>query len=295
MNETIKVSWPKISIVTPSYNQAQFLETTICSVLDQAYPNLEYIIMDGGSTDGSVEIIKKHEKHLTYWCSQKDQGQYFAVNAGFKRSTGEVMAWINSDDIYCPWALRTIGSIFRELKEVRWVTTLNQLAWNKDGYCTLVKPFRGYSPKAFADGENVKVGSARSGFIQQESTFWRRSLWEEVGGLDTSFSLAADFNLWACFFERACLYGSVSPLAGFRVHSTNRSLDRVSYLREANDSLARFRERNPGYTNQFRRLTRELFDKLPKVGKVLKTYSAVNIIRSNSEDGDEWVVCESKF
>src|SRR5436190_21083496 len=93
-------AFPKISVVTPSYNQGQFLEATITSILDQKYPNLEYIIMDGGSTDNSIEIIKKYEKHLSYWQSQKDRGQNHAITEGFKHATGEIFAYLNSDDKY---------------------------------------------------------------------------------------------------------------------------------------------------------------------------------------------------
>ena len=100
--------WPKISIITPSYNQGIFIEETILSVLDQNYPNLEYIIMDGGSTDNTVDIIKKYEDRITYWISEKDNGQSDAINKGFHKSTGDILHWLNSDDVLVPRALNML-------------------------------------------------------------------------------------------------------------------------------------------------------------------------------------------
>src|SRR5712664_2616221 len=111
---------PRISIVTPSFNQASYLEAALKSVLDQNYPNLEYIVVDGGSTDGSVEIIQRYADRLTYWVSQPDRGQMDALNKGFRRTTGEIMAWLNSDDMLCSWALQTVGHIFQDLPAVQW-------------------------------------------------------------------------------------------------------------------------------------------------------------------------------
>ena len=113
---------PKISVVTPSYNQARFLEACIESVLGQNYPNLEYIVMDGGSTDGSIEIIKKYEKHITYWKSERDAGQFDAINQGLNKSTGEIMTWINSDDLLHPWAFELVSWVFLTRPEVLWLT-----------------------------------------------------------------------------------------------------------------------------------------------------------------------------
>ena len=111
-------TWPKISIVTPSFNQAAFLERTVLSVLNQNYPNLEYIIVDGGSTDSSVEIIKKYERYLAYWSSEKDNGQTSAINKGFKLATGEWIGWQNSDDIYLPGAFRKVAEMVGEFPEI---------------------------------------------------------------------------------------------------------------------------------------------------------------------------------
>src|SRR5262245_36429428 len=112
---------PRISLVTPSYNQAEFLDECIDSVLSQNYPNLEYIIMDGGSTDRSVEIIKKYERHLSYWRSQPDNGQYAAINEGFQHSTGEIMTWLNSDDVFHPLSFETVVEIFSGKQAVSWL------------------------------------------------------------------------------------------------------------------------------------------------------------------------------
>jgi glycosyltransferase involved in cell wall biosynthesis len=113
--------YPKISIITPSYNQGQFIEQTILSVIGQNYPNLEYIIIDGGSTDNSVEIIKKYEKYLAYWVSEKNEGHYHALQKGFEKSSGEIMGWVNSDDKLHTNSLFSLGQIFADFEQINWL------------------------------------------------------------------------------------------------------------------------------------------------------------------------------
>jgi glycosyltransferase involved in cell wall biosynthesis len=236
------IKWPKISIVTPSFNQGQYLESTINSVLSQGYPNLEYIIIDGGSTDNSLEIIKKYSPHLHFWCSKADDGHYCAVNEGFAKASGDIFAWLNSDDLYCMDAFKTVGAIFSHFPNLAWLTTLQQLIFDSRGRRKSVKYIPGFSKQAFLDGLYFTRKFSGLGFIQQESTFWRRELWEKVGGIKTKFSLAGDFDLWARFFLYEDLYGVDQPLGGFRIHGKNRSRQlNNTYIREAKQSLEEIR------------------------------------------------------
>ena len=222
---------PRISVVTPSYNQAPFLEACLRSVLGQKYPNLEYIVIDGGSTDGSVDIIKAFEKDLAYWVSEPDGGHYDALNKGFRRATGDILAWLNSDDMYTPWAFAVVADIFQQLGEVQWLSTLYPLFWNEAGAATLCTQLSGFDRRAVL---------SRGIGVQQESTFWRRALWERAGSaLDTTFTLAGDLDLWARFWEHAELYGVAVPLGGIRRHGGQRHvLQFPEYMRQA-DVIAR--------------------------------------------------------
>jgi len=213
-------SLPKITIVTPSFNQGQYLEDTIRSVLDQAYPNLEYIIIDGGSTDSSVSIIKKYEEHLAYWVSEQDQGLYHGLQKGFDRASGDIMAWINADDMYHRKSLFTVAQIFEKFGQVHWLMGSNTY-FDQLGHPFVYDDIR-YSQRWSSARLHIFDGS----FIQQESVFWRRALWEEAGSfIDQQYTLAADFELWNRFFRYEKLYTTSFLLAGFRL----RNQDQKSY------------------------------------------------------------------
>jgi glycosyltransferase involved in cell wall biosynthesis len=236
MNYIMPAAPPKISIVTPSFNQGKFLEETLLSVIGQNYPNLEYIVMDGGSTDSSADIIRKYQDKLTYWVSSPDQGQYDAINRGFARSTGEIMAWLNSDDKFTPWAFQVVSEIFSEHPEIEWLTTAYPLHWDAQGRAVSCGYNGGFGREGFFRGEHLPgCGWHSRCYVQQESTFWRRSLWERAGArLDTSFSLAGDFELWARFYKHAELYAVETPLGGFRSHSAQKTANHMEkYLEQA--------------------------------------------------------------
>ncbi|GFO53238.1 hypothetical protein GMSM_02450 [Geomonas sp. Red276] len=230
---------PKISIVTPSFNQAAFLEECIDSVLSQNYPNLEYIVMDGGSSDGSADIIRKHEKHLAYWQSRPDGGHYLAVNEGFGRSTGEIMAWLNSDDKYHPGSFRLVADAFRFFPETSWITG-SPTGWDASGALLYMA-----SEIPLWSREKYLAGEIGPPHIQQESTFWRRSLWDLAGGtLDTELELAADMELWTRFFRHGQLTTLHAPLGGFRNHPDQKT---ATMLERYNAEAAQVIERERRY------------------------------------------------
>jgi glycosyltransferase involved in cell wall biosynthesis len=176
--------WPRISIITPSYNQGQFIEETIRSVLLQGYPNLEYIIIDGGSTDNSVEVIKKYERWLAYWVSEPDKGQSAAINKGWKKSTGEILAWLNSDDLYFPHALNTIVKYF----------SMNPDSLVVYGNCDVLAK----NGKRIDSIRNVPFNAYRLlyfNYIPQPSLFLRKRIFDKVELLDSALHYIMDWDL----------------------------------------------------------------------------------------------------
>jgi len=220
-------------VVTPNFNQGDFLEQTILSVLDQAYPNLEFIIIDGGSSDGSKEIISKYEDRLHYWVSEKDEGMYHAINKGFSRSTGDIMCWINSDDVLWQNSLSYIAEVFSENNNIHWLQGYPSVI-DEDGNLLYQR-----EPVALKHDFYKLKFVKDCAFIQQESTFWSRELWEKSDGrLNTQYRLAADFDLWMQFFHHARLYCSHRQLAAFRKRSGQQSADQETYIKEALESVA---------------------------------------------------------
>ena len=238
---------PKISIITPSFNQVKYLENTIQSVVGQGYPNLEYIIIDGGSTDGSIDVIRKYEKHLTFWCSEPDGGLYDALQKGFEKSTGDIMAWLNSDDMYHRRSLFVVAEIFSQFNDIQWLTGVATY-FNEEGNLVNIR----LQDEAWSIYRFLLRGRDFT-FIQQESTFWRRSLWERSGNcLSTHYALAGDFELWRRFFQYEKLYTVHTPLAGFRFRTSNqKSLEQRDVY---NQEMELIRHQYPLSKKQFFRL-----------------------------------------
>jgi glycosyltransferase involved in cell wall biosynthesis len=222
---------PRISIVTACLNHAAYLEAALVSILSQGYPNLEYVVIDGGSTDGSREIIARYADYLAHWESQRDSGQYHALRRGFERTTGEIMTWLNADDMLHRNSLWSLADIFCQLPQVDWVLGLPMLYDDRG---------RAYVPECKRRWSRYRYLRGDYQFIQQESVAWRRSLWERAGGdLDTSYRLAADMELWMRFFRHARLYTALVLTGGFRKLPQQRSrLHLAEYLREAEQIVA---------------------------------------------------------
>jgi glycosyltransferase involved in cell wall biosynthesis len=212
---------PTLSIVTPTLNQAHFLERTINSIFNQAYPKLEYVVQDGGSTDHTKDILKKFNSVLKYWESSNDRGQSNAINLGFQHTTGEIMAYINSDDIYLPGTLYYVANYFEKHPEVDVI----------------------YGHRILIDEADMEIGRwilpkhnsevlEWADYVPQETLFWRRRIWDKVGSnIDENFHFAMDWDLILRFKEAGAKFARVPRFLGaFRIHSSQKTSVNISQI-----------------------------------------------------------------
>ena len=208
---------PSITVVTPSYNQGRFLKETIDSVLSQGIAGLEYIIVDGGSTDESVEVIKAHERHLAWWVSEKDRGQSHAINKGIARASGTWLAYLNSDDTYLPGALASLLDGLRRSPGARWI------AGGVVGFGTSEAPVHEWHlprvPRTMVDLLSSRFQMAQPGHV------WSRELVQAVGGFDESLRYLFDINLYAALMARGERCVPLDrPVASYRFHAASKTV-----------------------------------------------------------------------
>lgn len=208
---------PKISIVTPSFNQGKYIEHTILSIINQNYPNLEYIIIDGGSTDNTVEIIKKYADKITYWVSEKDTGQSDAINKGLAKCTGDIFNWINSDDYLEPGALFKLADAFEEHPEADILCGYARMFNDKDDSTIL-----NHRCQIFANTEQTMVAQKND----QHGVFYRLSVIRQLGGINESLHYVMDLELWFRYLVANGIKKFVfldSLLAHFRIHPQSKT------------------------------------------------------------------------
>ena len=277
--------WPRITVVTPSYNQVDFIEQTIRSVLSQGYPNLEYMICDGASSDGSVEIIKKYESHLTYWTSEPDRGQSHAINKGFERSTGQILCWLNSDDYHLPGTLRTVAENLADASGA-FAIVGHSMFVGTDG-----------TPLMRAKGEYRNRRSLLKfwhGYnMPQPSIFWRRPVFERVGLLDESLYYTMDFDYWARITEHFDFRNINHVLSCATYHSNCKTGDNYEgFFRELRKNAFRYWGSPLGleYWHLLASRVKHAVLPLPDFGK--KVLRATNEIMSVIPEGQTFVLVD---
>lgn len=205
--------FPKISIITPSYNQGHFIEETIISVIGQGYPNLEYIVMDGGSTDNTVDILKKYDDQITYWQSEKDKGQSDAINQGFRKATGDILMWLNSDDMLLPGTLYYISN---KVKETGDGVYFGNCIHFRDG-----EELWTMGSNVTRDNRDLDLKSLD--YIIQPSSWWTRKVWEDVGLLSEELHYVFDWEWFIRAQEIFKFYPIQKAISLYRFHEEHKS------------------------------------------------------------------------
>lgn len=210
--------YPRISIVTPSFNQGSFIEETILSVLSQDYPDLEYLVMDGGSSDATLNVLKKYSGKIT-WFSEADKGQTHAINKGLRRATGSIVGYLNADDLLLPGALRKVGEMFIEDPQIWWLT----------GKCQIVDEENNEIRRPITVYKNMLLGwhsfslLLMTNYVSQPATFWRRDALESLGYLDESLRYVMDYEYWLRLYAKSPPIFIPEYLAAFKIHRNSKT------------------------------------------------------------------------
>jgi len=267
-------SWPKISIVTPSYNQGPYLEKTIRSVLLQGYPNLEYFVIDGGSTDQSVDIIKKYEPWIDNWVSEKDRGQSHAINKGLKMATGELLGWLNSDDYFLPGAFFKFGQTFLEDPSIGAICGQGHIIDERGEII--------YTPKLLpVTKESLFAWCFGNDFMQPSCLFTMKS-WEKSGPIDESLNFALDVEYWIRIAEKF-KFKRISDVLSV---SLSHSLAKTTSMRDRSHAELAIICMRYGAETQARRILNQILDRhAEEINKIIScrkmsfSHSILNIFR----------------